>query len=295
MSDSPAVTFGIIARAHIPELDRLVDRLLAIEGPADREIVVGVEDASADSVTENVDGRGVRWLSLPAHRGIPYNRNRVLEAASGRVLIGVDDDCEPKDGWLVGLLGALDDPTVSAAVGDIEIPPSGLIGDSISALGFPAGGSAGYATMFPVDADGTTHNIAAGNWATRTAVIRELGGFDESLTWGGEDTDLAFRYGNAGKRIVFVPTAVIVHPARTSLSQFSRWLYVRGRAKAQFSRRVPVSGFVANRLASFGRILKQHLKDPKLLLIAVLLVASVGIQWVGFVAEQLSPTDGTRP
>jgi GT2 family glycosyltransferase len=289
VTDAPRVSLTAIARARIPELDRLVDVLLAIDGPLPREIVIGVETPGTTSPTEAADERGVRWIALPPGRGIGYNRNRVLDAVHGEIVVGVDDDCVPKLEWLAGLCAALEDPNVHGAIGEIELPPAGFVGDSISALGFPAGGSEGYANMFRVDADSTTYNIAAGNCALRTATVRELGGFDESLSWGGEDTALARRFIDAGKRLVFVPRAVIVHPARTSLAQFARWMVVRGRAKRQFARTTTTRGLVGARLASFGGIVKRHARDPKLVLIVPLLAASLILQQAGFVAETISP------
>lgn len=286
----PSATFCIIARERIPALDALVDALLALEGPGLREIVVGVETAGTTSPHEVADERGVRWLALPPHRGLGYNRNRVLEAASHEIVFGVDDDCVPLPGWYEGLLGAFADETVHGAIGDIRIPPAGFVGDSISALGFPAGGNAGYETMFRVEADGTTDNIAAGNCALRAETLREVGGYDETMTFGGEDTELAWRFGRAGKRLVFVREATIEHPPRTSIGEFSHWLYVRGKAKRQFARKVSVGGFVGNRLASMWRIASRNALDPKIVLIAPMLVASLFIQQAGFLAETIRPT-----
>jgi GT2 family glycosyltransferase len=289
-SEPVRVTFGIIARRRIPELERLVDSLLQLDGADANEIVVGVETPGCQTPAEECDERGVRWLQIPARRGLGYNRNRVLEAARGELLFSIDDDCVPQPGWYEELLGSVVEPGVDAAVGDIRILPAGLLGDSISALGFPAGGSAGYATMFPVADDGSTNNIAIGNCVLRAATVRDLGGFDESMTYGGEDTELAHRFNAAGRRILFVPSAVIVHPARTSLAEFVRWSYVRGRAKAQYARRVPaIGGLVGNRLASYGRILARNARDPKILLIAPLLFLNLVLQQAGFIAETLVP------
>lgn len=287
---APRVSVAIVARRHIPEIDRLVEALLDAEGPGEREIIVAIETPGTTEPSETRDSRGVRWLAIPARRGLGYNRNCALVAARGDILLSVDDDCVPQPEWMTGLLGALDDADTHAAVGSIEIPPAGVLGDSISALGFPAGGSAGYETMFHVAEDGATDNLAIGNCALRVATVRELGGFDESMTYGGEDTELAHRFNTAGKRIVFIPSAVIVHPARTSLAEFCRWSYVRGRAKAQFARRVPaIGGLVSNRLASYGRILKRNAGDPKILLIAPLLFLNLVLQQAGFLAEMISP------
>jgi GT2 family glycosyltransferase len=284
------VSVGIIAARRIPELDRLVERLTtATPRPAD--IVVVVESSDAESVRERRDERGVRWIDVPARCGLGFNRNRLVDAVSAEVLVMVDDDCEPEADWLAELLAPLADPTVDAVVGRVDIPPSTFLGDSISALGFPAGGTAGYETMFHVGADSTTDNLATGNCAIRTSVFADVGGFDEAMVYGGEDTEFASRMNAAGKRIVYCPSAVIVHPARTSLAAFARWFYRRGRAKRQFASRASnVGSLVRNRLQSYGRILRDRARDPKIVAIAPLLVASVLLQQAGFMAEWLRPT-----
>jgi len=285
-----SVSFGVIAKARKPELERLVAHLLRLAASGASEVVVVVESHAVEKPTEEPDESGVRWILVPARRGLGYNRNRVLDAVTGEVLVWSDDDCVPQTGWFDALLGALDDPSFDAAAGVLTIPPSGFLGDSISALGFPAGGNAGYETMFVVHEDGTTENLPAGNSAIRVSVLREMGGYDESMTFGGEDTELSHRLLSAGKRIAFVPGAVLEHPARTSLSEFTRWSFRRGRAKRQFSLRVPAGGYVGQRLGSYGRILKANATDSKIVLVAPLLAANIALQALGFVVEVASPT-----
>ncbi len=292
------VTIGVVARARIPQLDRLADTVLALDGPADREVVIAVETPDITEPLESADalGRpGVRFLELPQARGLGYNRNRLIEAARGRIVVGVDDDCIPDPEWLAALVGALADPAIDAVVGCTRIPPSTWLGDSISSLGFPAGGNAGYEVMFHVGPDGVTDNIASGNCAIRAEALREVGGFDESMTWGGEDTDLSRRFLLAGKRIVYVPEAMLTHPARARLGDFVRWQFVRGRAKRQFALTTPISGYVAARLASHRRILRAHLKDPKIVVITPLLGLSLLAQAAGYLAESLQPRRSAGP
>ena len=286
------VTIGVVARRRIPELDRLADMLLTLDGPASREVLIAVETAGSTEPTEVADTMGrpaVRYLELPPRRGLGYNRNRLVEAARGSVIVGVDDDCIPDPAWLATLTGVLADTACDAAVGRIIIPPSTWLGDSISALGFPAGGNAGYEVMFHVGSDGVTDNLASGNCAVRRQALADVGGFDESMMWGGEDTDISRRLVLAGKRIVYVPTAVLTHPARARLGDFMRWQFVRGRAKRQFSLTTPISGYVTARLASHRRILRSHLRDPKIVLIAPLLLLSLLGQAAGWVVETLHP------
>jgi len=289
MPETPVVTFGVIARRRIDALDRLIAHISSLPGESVPQIIVAVESSDVSEPTERHED-AVLWIDVPAKRGLGYNRNRVIDATHGDVLVWTDDDCLPEAGWLEALLAALRDPTIDAAAGTIRIPPAGFVGDSISALGFPAGGSAGYATMFPVHEDGTTDNLPSGNCAIRTRVVRELGGFDESMTLGGEDTEFSYRLRESGHRIALCEDAVVTHPARASIVEFCAWSYRRGRAKRQFARKVPVGGFVGNRLASYGRILRSNATDPKIVLIAPLLAANIALQACGFAIEGIAPT-----
>ena len=289
MTNAPHISFGVIARCHTPEVDRLVDALCTLDLPSS-EIVIGVETPHVSSVTERRDERGVRWLDMPRRHGVAYNRNRVLDAVRGEVLVGIDDDCMPSGAWPGPLLDALDDPSIDIAVGGVIIPPAGLLGDAISALGFPAGGAAGFEVMFPVGPDGRTDHVSTVDWAARVKVLREVGGFDESLTYGCEDTDIARRLVAAGRRIVHVPEAMVVHPARSTLREFTRWFYVRGRAERQLARKTDVKLYIRHRLASYGHIIRDHAHEGRVLLIMGLIAGSVVCQQFGFLAETLHPT-----
>ncbi len=290
MDRTPAITICIIARARIPELDLLVADLATLEGPAEREIVIAVETNGIVEPEEVVGEDGVRWLAIPAKRGIPYNRNQVADAARGEILLWTDDDCVPSRDWILALTGALANPEISAAAGGATVAPGGFVGDSISALGFPAGGNAGFKKMFSVSPEGYTDNLTTCSCAMRASTLTQLGGFNESLTQGGEDTELAYRIVRSDRKILYVPEATIVHPARTSLVEFMKWFYRRGRAKRQFSRLVPISGYVIRRFVSYGRILRAHLTDPKIILIVPLLLASILFQQIGFVTELIRPS-----
>lgn len=291
LSQPAPVTVGIIARQKNPGLLRLVDHLTDGSSPRPAEVIVAVECPGAESIKERRDARGIRWLDLPAGQGLGFNRNRLVEAVTSDVLVFADDDCEPEDGWLGSLLGPLADPSVDAVVGSVRIPSSNFLGDAISALGFPAGGTAGFETMFKVRPDRTTDNLTTCNCAIRMAVFKDLGGFDEGLMSGGEDTEFGVRMRDSGKKLVYHGTASVVHGARSTMSEFVRWFYRRGRAKRQFVKRVhDVGPFVGQRLSSYGRILHSRRRDPKLIAIVPLLFASVILQQAGFVAEALHPT-----
>ncbi|HEY3317547.1 MAG TPA: glycosyltransferase [Coriobacteriia bacterium] len=289
-----SVSVGIIAARRIPALERLVAHLVEMDPPP-LEILIAVESPGTPRVHEARDERGVRWLEIPAARGLGFNRNRVVEAASGQVLVFVDDDCEPEPDWLQRMLAPFADPLVDAVVGRVRIPPSTFLGDSIAALGFPAGGSAGYETMFEVRDDGTTDNLTTCNCALRMTALSALGGFDEAMVHGGEDTELGLRMRLAERRIVYRPDAVVAHPARTRLDEFARWFFRRGRAKRQFVLRAGnVGGYVGRRLLSYVTIVRSRWRDPRIVAIVALLVASFMLQQVGYAVEWIRPSRPSR-
>lgn len=284
------VTIAIVTRGVTPAVERLVADLLAAPSPPDgREVLVVAEDPSVvgPASRETMGDGGAFLVRIPRGRGLGYNRNRAVEAAAGDVVVFMDDDCVPGPEWLDRLLEPLADPGVDAVMGGVRIPPSTFIGDSISALGFPAGGSVGFGVMFGVDADGFTDHLSTLNCALRRDVFARVGRFDESMTCGGEDGELSHRIAAAGLHVKFQPEALVEHEARTRLTEFARWFFRRGRAACQYARRAPASGRVGRRLASYRHILRVHRTDPRLVAIVPLLVASVLLQQAGFGFELL--------
>jgi len=287
------VSILIVTRGMTPAVgalaEHLATQLRAASSAVSGEILIVAEDRSVDAVADRVSLADlISLVSIPAARGLGYNRNRALDAAAGEVVAFVDDDCWPADDWLGELLAPLGDPEVRGVMGDVRMRPSTFIGDSISALGFPAGGSNGFAVMFPVDPDGFTTHISTLNCALRSEVFERVGGFDESLVFGAEDGELSHRISSAGLRVKFQPTALVAHDARSSLPEFGRWFFRRGRAACQFSRRVSAGGTISRRLASYRHVLWLHRGDPKLIAIVPLLGASIVIQQAGFAWETVA-------
>ncbi len=286
-------TVAMITRRVGERVDHLVERVLTMTEPAAAQVLVVAEDPSVAEVTEPVERSPRSWLvRVPAGRGLGYNRNRALDAARGDIIAFLDDDCWPDADWFDELVRTLEDERVDAATGELRIPPSTVLGDAISALGFPGGGSNGFAVMFRVDHEGFTDHISTGNCAFRRTVFERIGGFDETMTAGGEDGELSHRMLSSGMRIKHQPCAIVEHEARTSLVEFVNWFFRRGRAAYQFSRRAPAGPVIRGRLTSYARIIRLHARDAKLLLILPLLGASVAVQQAGFVWEYATRHDG---
>jgi cellulose synthase/poly-beta-1,6-N-acetylglucosamine synthase-like glycosyltransferase len=282
------ISAAIVTRGLTPKVEALAARLLEIPCPdPEREVVVVAEDPEAGSPSERETLAERTFLvRIPVGRGLGFDRNVAVEAVTGDVIVFVDDDCWPaEDTWLEDLLEPLEDPSIDAVMSEVRIPPSTFLGDSISALGFPGGGNAGFAVMFHVDKDGFTDHLSTLGCALRRSVFERVGGFDETMTAGGEDGELSYRMCAAGMRMRFQPSALIEHEARSNLSGFARWFFRRGRAARQYARRAPAGHRIQQRLASYRRILSRNARDPKIVAIVPLLVAGVLLQQAGFAWE----------
>jgi GT2 family glycosyltransferase len=148
--------------------------------------------------------------------------------------------------------------------------------------------------MFKVDEAGNTRHISTLNCAFRRRVFDTVGGFDESMAAGGEDSELSHRMQQAGLRVRYQRSAVVEHEARTSLVQFTTWFFRRGRAAYQLSRRAPAGPVIRARLSSYRRIVGMNARDARVLLIVPLLGASVILQQAGWAWEFATRHDGRR-
>jgi GT2 family glycosyltransferase len=91
-----------------------------------------------------------------------------------------------------------------------------------------------------ISAEGLVTDLITGNAAVRTAVFRELGGFDETIrVAGGEDTDFGYRLRSAGHRIVYAPAARVHHESRVDLFGYLRMIFRHGRGRRRLGERFP--------------------------------------------------------
>ncbi len=136
-----------------------------------------------------------------------------------------DDDCRPSSGWLASLLAAAA-ATPGALIVQGRVSPDP---DEIHLL-------TGLARSLTVDgADGW---FPTANLALPRSLLRELGGFDETLAYG-EDTDLGLRGTAAGARAVFAPEALVWHAVHTRNILSARGDTARAAEVAKVIRRHP--------------------------------------------------------
>ncbi|MBB6276398.1 glycosyltransferase involved in cell wall biosynthesis [Porphyromonas circumdentaria] len=78
------------------------------------------------------------------------------------------------------------------------------------------------------------------NLGCRTALYREMGGFDPSMRYG-EDLDFSMRLHQRGAHVQLIPEAFVYHKRRSTFLQFFRQVFKFGGARVALSRRHPHS------------------------------------------------------
>jgi len=207
------VTVVIPVRDNAFGLKRLVRSLRGLR-------VVVVDDGSAVPVqTSDFDGVhcDLQVLRHARSKGPAAARNTGLAACASDFVAFLDSDVVPRRGWLEALLGHFCDPAVA------------LVAPRIVGLNEPEGIVARYEAVrssldlgqreAPVVPYGTVSYVPSAAIICRRSVLKEVGGFDETLI-SGEDVDLCWRFIEAEARLRYEPIALVAHDHRTDLREW---------------------------------------------------------------------------
>jgi glycosyltransferase involved in cell wall biosynthesis len=285
---SPAAAEAADASASvvIPTRDRpaALGRCLAAlarqePGPPD---VIVVDDASRDraAVDAVLTASALEPLVVRTPgRGPAAARNLGARAATGEVVLFLDDDCEPEPGW-ARLLGAALSESVPVAAGRTVSPPganaavraSQAITNRLLLASLGPGGRLAFAPTC--------------NLACRRDVVSRLP-FDEGFPdAAGEDRDWWARVVEAAIGAAYEPDALVVHCQGLDGRGFARQQFRYGRGAARYRR-----GGARDRRLSRPGLYVQMARDglragPT---VGALVLAAQGLTAAGIAAERLSP------
>jgi GT2 family glycosyltransferase len=176
------------------------------------ELVLVDNGSSDETAAQRVQVRNDR------NRGFAVACNQGAQYASGDVLVFLNNDTEPQQGWLAPLVAGLDEATISGAR---LTYPSGQLQHTGVAVDFsqPPGQEAWGLT--DERESGFVPAVTGACLAIRRAEFMHLGGFDDGFWNGYEDVDLCLRAG----RCWYAAESVVVH--HESQSGPERWRAVR--------------------------------------------------------------------
>ena len=220
--------------------------------------VVVVDDCSTPAIEENeVTSRGARLIRHPVNLGPAAARNTGIAASRAAVVAFTDDDCRPPPGWAEAILSAYGDPAVAAAGGTVVgTSHAGILAryylhnPPVGPLEAELGESSSVAyrlwlycrhNLFPPKFAGerNVYSLASANISFRRHVLEALGGFDASISFGGEDEDICLRLRRAfpAQVLRLVPGATIEHEYDLRLKDALRRASAYGNGNAWNFRR----------------------------------------------------------
>jgi hypothetical protein len=205
------------------ERDLLLACLEAIERTAppgvESEVLV-LDNASEDGSAEAVRalGREIRLIERERRTGKAENDTTLLKEARGTYALLLNEDTELRPGAAGALLGALEDDPEAAVAGAQLLTPEGE--PQPCAWRLPGIGTALAGAAFlhgPLTVQSRGDRTRAVGWAQSSAMLvrreaaEQVGWLDPDFFVYSDETDFCKRLGDAGWRILYVPSAEALH------------------------------------------------------------------------------------
>jgi GT2 family glycosyltransferase len=209
--------------------------------PPDQYEVIAAIDGSTDGTAEAVRSFAASYTIVAlegANRGRASACNAGIRAASGALIVLLDDDMEASPGFLAAHASAHEGPDKRAVVGAAPIVVSTGSPPFVRymARGFRARlerlAQPGYQLGF--------RDTYTGNFSARRDVLLAVGGFDEGFqVYGHEDYELALRLQEAGVELTFSAEARADQHYEKTFAGFAPDGIARGRTAVLFAGKHP--------------------------------------------------------
>jgi GT2 family glycosyltransferase len=228
---APATTVVVPTRDRHATLAACLDSLAALRPPPGGFEVVVVDDgggAPLQAALAPLAGRlEVRLVHRARAGGPAAARNAGAAHARGRLLAFTDDDCRVEPGWLAAL--------VEAAGGADDLAAGGTTHAGLADNPWARASAAVEAAVYAHENrdPGRARFLTPKNLVVPAAAFAAVGGFDPAFRWS-EDRDFCDRWLRSGRRLAYVPGAVVRHDRPPSAAGFWRQHFEYGRGARRF-------------------------------------------------------------
>jgi glycosyltransferase involved in cell wall biosynthesis len=212
----PSVSVVIPTFNRIDRLRRVLDALAVQTYPADRMQVVVVSDGSTDGTNDFLlsDDVPCRVLTLlQDNAGPAAARNAGLAAASGELVVFVDDDVLPEPNLVATHVDAHVDGTDRVVIGPMLTPPDHVMSPWVAWEQTMLGKQ--YDALERGGLSATARQFYTGNASMPLRLVQQFDGFDERFR-RAEDIELAYRLADHGVEFVYRSDAIGWHYAERS-------------------------------------------------------------------------------
>ncbi|MGC9397902.1 MAG: glycosyltransferase family 2 protein [Anaerolineae bacterium] len=217
-----------------------LDALLAQDYPDFEVIAVdnASTDGSADFIAEHYPG--VRLIRNEQNVGFVGACNRGLGEGEGEVLVLLNQDTRVEEGWLSNLVRTISEDSTVGIVGCKLLYPDGRLqhaGGCIDVRGNSHHFGRGEKDVGQFDERREVDFVTGAGLAISRPAFEVVGKLDEGYTIGYyEDVDWCYRVAKAGFRVVYEPSAVMVHKEASLLAEFDdhRRVYLPHRNRLRF-------------------------------------------------------------
>ena len=236
-ADPPAVSVAVPTRGRRDCVERLLRALCRQSLPAESFEVIVCADGATDGTHELVVGFEARFRLAGMWQpqgGRASACNTAIRAASGEVIVLLDDDMEPTEGFLRAHRAEHPPGTRRCVVG--AAPIAAGAGDPPLVRYMARKFGAHLERLGQEDHQFGVRDFYSGNASIRREVLLEVGLFDESFSsYGNEDLELAARLRRAGVTIRYSPDAAARQYYTKGFEALAHDTIAKGRTAVQFA------------------------------------------------------------
>jgi cellulose synthase/poly-beta-1,6-N-acetylglucosamine synthase-like glycosyltransferase len=280
--DPPPLTLVVPSCNEAAGIDATLAAVAAIDYPAERLVVVLVDDASDDATAMHLE----RWAATHPHARVLRRERRAgkpraveagLTIAPATPLIAMcDADVRLRPDYLRRVVDAFTDPAVGGAVG--YLAPANALASATASYAAAESWMHQLVTSAAKDRLDLNPPTLGGAPVFRRAALEAVGGLGPVTT--GDDVRVTVALTRAGWRTRFVEDAVadnaVAERPRAYWRQHVRWardLYATAAVQATTAPRVPIARRVEAWMLSIGYL------DRLVLVAAFVLAAAGALAW----------------